>query len=286
MDYFSSKARAPSTSPAQDDSLASDRDWILASELGDIMANSFVVNQTDAPAAIRVGDVLADSLRLFLARAVPFIGLSLIAYAPTFIFGLVVTAAHPGQSSIAFLGFITVIIRLACASLANAAIIYGVVQELRGRGFTFSDSLSIGFGRMGAVIGLSLLVGILVGLAMILLVVPGVIVWTVYAVAVPVCIVESLGPRASMTRSSFLTKGNRWRIFGIFVLILIASIVVGAIIGFIAGISGSVQLVQFASFIIEAVVGAFNAVAVGVLYYQLRVAREGADIEKIASVFD
>jgi hypothetical protein len=250
------------------------------------MVNSFVVGQTGAPAAIRVGDILADSLRLFLARAVPFIGLSLIAYAPGFIFGLAITASSPGPSSAGVLGFITIIIRLACSSLANAAIIYGVVQELRGRGFTFSDSLRIGFGRMGAVVGLSLLVGLLVGLAAILLLVPGLIVWCVYAVAVPVCVVESLGLRASMTRSSFLTKGNRWRIFGIFVLILIASIVVGAIIGFIAGKTGGIHLVQVASFLIEAVVGSFNAVAVGVLYYQLRVAREGADIEKIASVFD
>jgi hypothetical protein len=250
------------------------------------MADSFVVGQTSAPAAIRVGDVLADSLRLFLARAVPFIGLSLIAYAPTFIFGLLITASSPGTSNAAALSFLTIIIRLACSSLANAAIIYGVVQELRGRGFTFSDSLRIGFGRMGVVIGLSLLVGILVGLAAILLVVPGLIVWCVYAVAVPVCIVESLGPRASMTRSSFLTKGNRWRIFGLFVVILIASIVIGAIIGFLAGTAGGIRLVQIASFLIESVVGAFNAVAVGVLYYQLRVAKEGADIEKIASVFD
>ena len=32
--------------------------------------------------------------------------------------------------------------------------------------------------------------------------------------------------------------------------------------------------------------GAFSAVVVAVLYYHLRVAREGIDIEQIASVFD
>ena len=249
------------------------------------MVNSFVVNQTGAPAAIRVGDVLADSLRLFLARAVPFIGLSLIAFAPTFILALVFSGSK-GTSSAALFGIITVIVRLACTSLANAAIIYGVVQELRGRGFTFSDSLQIGFRRLGPVIGLSLLVGILVMLAAILLLVPGIIVWCVYSVVVPVCVVETLGPTASMTRSSFLTKGNRWRIFGVFALIFIASLVVGAIVGYLAGITGGIRLVQVATFAIEAVIGAFNAVVVGVLYYQLRVAREGADIEKIAAVFD
>jgi hypothetical protein len=257
----------------------------LATQWGDVMVNSFVVNQTGTPAAIRVGDVLADALRLFLARAVPFIGLSLIAFAPTFVLGLLVSGSA-GTSSAALYGFVTVIIRLACSSLANAAIIYGVVQELRGRGFTFGDSLRIGFARLGPVIGLSLLVGILVTLAAILLVVPGIIVWCVYAVVVPVCVVETLGPTASMTRGAFLTKGNRWRIFGIFALIFIASIVVGGIVGGLAGLTGGVRIVQLATFAIEAVIGAFNAVVVGVLYYQLRVAREGADIEKIAAVFD
>ncbi len=106
---------------------------------------------------------------------------------------------------------------------------------------------------MKLVIGLSsLLVGILVTLAAILLLVPGLIVWCVYAVAVPVCVVESLGLRASMTRSSFLTKGNRWRIFGVFALIFIASIVIGGMVGGLAGLAGGVHLVQVASFAIEA----------------------------------
>jgi hypothetical protein len=37
---------------------------------------------------------------------------------------------------------------------------------------------------------------------------------------------------------------------------------------------------------IEGVAGGFSAVVMGVLYAQLRFAREGVDIEHIASVFD
>jgi hypothetical protein len=252
------------------------------------MVNSFVADQTGAPAAIRVGDVFNRAINLFSARWAPFIGLSLVAYAPNFLYSVATAGAAgtQGLSAASLQGFLLVVIRLACSSLASAAIIYGVVQELRGRAFTFSDSLRIGFGRVGAVIGLSLLVGILVALAMILLVVPGIIVLCIFAVAVPVCVVESLGPRASMSRSSFLTKGNRWRIFGIFVVIFIASLIFGAIVGFVAAKLGGLRLVQISVFLIEGIVGAFNSVTVGVLYYQLRVAREGADIEKIASVFD
>ena len=253
------------------------------------MANSFVADQTSMPAAIRVGDVFNRAIGLFTSRWAPFIGLSLVAYAPNFLYSLAMTGAPGAQAlsaAASLQGFLLVVIRLACSSLASAAIIYGVVQELRGRPFTFADSLRIGFGRIGAVIGLSLLVGILVALAMILFIVPGIIVLCIFAVAVPVCVVEGLGPRASMSRSSFLTKGNRWRIFGIFVVIFIASLIFGAIVGFVAARLGGLPLVQISVFLIEGIVGAFNSVTVGVLYYLLRVAREGADIEKIASVFD
>jgi hypothetical protein len=287
-DFPSSGAPAPSTKHAQGDNLRFESDGIETEALGDAMVNSFVADQTSMPAAIRVGGVFNRAIGLFISRWAPFIGLSLVAYAPNFLYALA-TAGAPGAqglSAASLQGFLLVVIRLACSSLASAAIIYGVVQELRGRTFTFGDSLRIGFGRIGAVIGLSLLVGILVALAMILLIVPGIIVLCIFAVAVPVCVVEGLGPRASMSRSSFLTKGNRWRIFGIFVVIFIFSLIFGAIVGFVAARLGGLPLVQISVFLIEGIVGAFNSVTVGVLYYLLRVAREGADIEKIASVFD
>jgi hypothetical protein len=244
------------------------------------MVDTFAASQTGTAQTIRVGDVLSRAFSLFGAQWAPFIGLALVAYAPDFIFGLLV----PKPSGA--LTLVSLVLQTVCGALANAAIIYGVVQVLRGRGFTFSESIGSGFSRMGAVVGLSLLVGILVVLATLLLVVPGIIVWCVYAVAIPVCVVERLGPSASMSRSSFLTRGNRWRIFGIFALIIVASVVFGALFGALAAYVGGLVLVAVAVFLIQALAGAFNAVAVGVLYYQLRVAREGVDIENIASVFD
>jgi hypothetical protein len=49
---------------------------------------------------------------------------------------------------------------------------------------------------------------------------------------------------------------------------------------------GGEALANVAAYLIEAIVGAFNAVVAGVLYYQLRAAKEGVDIDKIAAVFD
>jgi hypothetical protein len=95
-----------------------------------------------------------------------------------------------------------------------------------------------------------------------------------------------MGVLASMSRSAFLTKGNRWRIFGILFLIFVVLVVIGGLIGFFGARIGGMTMVTILQYPLEAIAGAFNAVALGVLYYQLRVAKEGVDIEKIASVFD
>jgi len=43
---------------------------------------------------------------------------------------------------------------------------------------------------------------------------------------------------------------------------------------------------KIVGFAVQAVFGAFIAVLAAVLYYQLRVAKEGIDLAKIASVFE
>jgi hypothetical protein len=243
------------------------------------MVDSFAGARIGEAPGIRVGDVLNQAWGVFAARWAPFMGLSLIAFAPRFLFGLVV-AKGVGA------GIIGTVLQISCASFADAAIIYGVVQQLRGRGFTVAESLSAGFARLGPVIGLSLVLGFSVGLATILLVIPGVIVWCMYAIALPVCVVERRGAFDSMSRSAALTKGARWRIFGVFALVVLAFMLVFVIVGALAPLAGGPLLAALALYLVESAAGAFRAVTAGVLYHQLRVAREGVDIEAIAAVFD
>jgi hypothetical protein len=245
------------------------------------MVDSYAATQAGDASAIRVGDVLNRAFALFAASWAPFVGLSLIVFAPQFLFGLLVSGAR--SVGLALGGNI---LQIVCTSLADAAIIYGVVQKLRGRDFTVPESLGAGFGRLGAVVGLSLVVGIFAGLATLLLVVPGIVVWCMYAVAIPVCVVERVGVGASMGRSTFLTKGNRWRIFGIFALVMIAGGLIGVVLGALAAFVGGVTLAGIVGYLVESAAGAFGAVISGVLYHELRAAKEGVDIDRIAAVFD
>ena len=115
--------------------------------------------------------------------------------------------------------------------------------------------------------------------------VPGLILFCMFYVAVPVCVVERPGVFASLSRSAFLTKGYRWKVFGTLIVIMIASIAVQYVARLILGSAG-LYVLLFGAQVLNTVVGAFGSVLNGVIYYQLRVAKEGVDIETIARVFD
>jgi len=74
-------------------------------------------------------------------------------------------------------------------------------------------------------------------------------------------------------------------VFGTFLLILVGGIILGAIIGVIFALTGQLGLL-ISSQAVAALIGSFNGVLVSVFYYELRVAKEGVDIDKIASVFE
>ena len=119
--------------------------------------------------------------------------------------------------------------------------------------------------------------------AAILLIVPAFIVATMLWVAVPAAVVERPGVFRSLSRSAFLTKGHRWQIFGVILLIGIGGLAIGY---FVERVFGLGALGAILSWAVSAVVSAFAASVTAVGYSALRLAKEGVGIEEIAGVFD
>jgi uncharacterized membrane protein len=228
--------------------------------------------------------VFSRAFEIFGRHFLAFVVLALLSNILTFLylFGLLqgIVGGSPQMSAgiAGLLGFVGSLI-------ATGAIIYGVLQKLRHQDFSIGRSLEIGLRFVFPILGVSFLVGLAVCLGLILLVVPGVMLICMYYVAVPVCVAERPGIVASLSRSSFLTKGYRWRVFGILVVLALANGAVNYVSGLILASAGLYALV-FGPLVLTSVVSAFGAVVNGVIYYQLRVAKEGVDIETIARVFD
>lgn len=231
----------------------------------------------------RVGQVLNRTFSVLSRNLLPFCVVTAIAYLPNFLFLGQNPAMTPGQRGA--LVFVAVVVAMVLSALSEAIVLFGAFEDMRGRPVNLMESLKVGLGRFFPVVGVALLVGFLTGLAGILLVIPAFFVLTILFVAMPVCIVERMGPVKSLGRSAALTKGNRWKIFGLWLLVMIVTLIGSAIIGAIGHVLGvAVSLVL--RLVWGALAGAFNAIMVVVTYHDLRVAKEGVDTDRIASVFD
>jgi hypothetical protein len=236
----------------------------------------------------RLADVFSKSFAIYSRRFVPFIILTVIASIPYYLALLFIGIPNVMTMKLTTFAAATTslaLINIAASTLAAGAVMYGVVQELRGRPFSVGGSIQIALRRLLPVLGIAICSTIVMVLGWTLLLVPGLILACMYYVSTPVCVAEHAGVFTSMSRGSFLTKGYRWQVFGILLLYVVAGFAVGAIIRRAFAVTGPTA-VLVARFAMWAVLNAFNSVLVGVLYYQLRVAKEGVDIDKIAGVFD
>ena len=84
---------------------------------------------------------------------------------------------------------------------------------------------------LAALFGVSLLIYLVSGLGLALCIVPGVIVFTLWSLAVPAMVTERLGVRQALSRSYRLVVGDAWRVFGILLLVVIAVVFVSGAIG-------------------------------------------------------
>jgi Membrane domain of glycerophosphoryl diester phosphodiesterase len=117
-------------------------------------------------------------------------------------------------------------------------------------------------------------------------------VWVRWSVDMPALFAEGIGPTKAVGRSWYLTRDNWWRIFGILLLVgimvgLIQS-ALGALFGGIAalipGLSDDIRsgLVATVSTLVSALVGALTPIAITLLYLDLRVRKEGLDLDQLA----
>jgi len=135
---------------------------------------------------------------------------------------------------------------------------------------------------------LGILVSLLIGLAALALIIPGLWVYAVFSVMEPAVVIERLGFKG-LGRSEKLTKNYRWPIVGALALGWVCALIVIVIALGISdsAMSSDMLLVATLSY------AAFTSVGTGLLsiltaliYARLREIKEGVSVDQIAAVFD
>ena len=225
-----------------------------------------------------IGAVLDETWTLFTRFFLRFFVLALVVFAAVnLLFALIVEAISSDNDGtalwLAILGLATVVIG---TTWLQGAFVYAVQDARDG---SFDATLGEVLSRVSPSILPLLIAGILAGLGivagLILLVVPGLFLMTIWAVIAPVIVLEKRPALAAFGRSRELVRGHGWTVFGIVV-----------ITGLLTGIASSLLqaafsfLPQFLEILVggtiaQAIVAPFSAIALAITYFRLRDAHGG-----------
>jgi len=174
------------------------------------------------------------------------------------------------------------------AGVTQAATTFTVSALYLDQPVSLGRAFSRAKGRILAVVGVLIVFGLAFGVGFMLLIVPGVLVLMWYSLSVPATVVEQIGVRRALDRSSNLSKGSGGRILGVYVLLLILTFVVNLGINYLAqlalvplkGIPTLYGLISSGtSYLVASLVAPIITIALTLLYYDQRVRKEGFDLE-------
>ncbi|HVN18640.1 MAG TPA: hypothetical protein VMU05_07700 [Dongiaceae bacterium] len=261
---------------------------------------------TTALRPLSTGELLDRTFSLYRSHFGLFVGISALPYLAVLAYrliGLTFISPTPQISNVlmSFLWSIGSLFLLAIVSAASqAATVVAVSNLYLDRPASVMDSFSTVKNQIAGVIGLSFLVSLAAGMACLALLVPGILLFIMWSLGVPVKILEHKGVLDSMSRSMELTKGSRGRIFVIGLLVLVLAIAISWLLQWpiliAAGFSlrGGIQHMSIAwqvalvvaEFVSRCLVGALMTIALSLVYYDQRVRKEAFDLQLMMSTID
>jgi hypothetical protein len=253
-----------------------------------VMAHTSVAAAHLAEGDFRVGSIFRRTASVLSRRFLAFFIVSLIANSPTLLLARMLTVEPTDlDQSLSVLGsaVLGLVGLIVLSTLGEAVIMHAAFQDVRRRPVRLAESLNVGLRRFLPIVGFAFVAFFLIWLGLILLIIPGLILYTMWFVGLPACVIERLGPWTSLRRSRELTKGHRWKLFGLALLLIVTSLG-GSLIQF--GLIGVASPVfgLVGRLIWKGIWGAVATVVIAVTYHDLRIAKEGGDIEQIGVVFD
>ena len=123
------------------------------------------------------------------------------------------------QLALAEKSALLVLVWLLLVFVGSAILQGGFVEIVRGLHVNGDDEISVAAafqrtgGKLVKLLCLSVFIGLGVGLASILFVIPGLVLWTRWAIAVPVAMLEEGSARDALRRSRAIIDGNGWNVF-------------------------------------------------------------------------
>lgn len=250
-----------------------------------------------------IGGVLDDAIRLYrhtLTACMPLVLIGVLLAIPAGIWLAMRSQelAATGDAAAVFslfsspLTWCVYLAMLAIYAVVYGAVIHQIDAMARGHRPSMAEALGVGLKRLPVMLAVTLLFAIVVTIGMVLLVIPGIWLWGLLQLAFIAVIVDGSGVFASFSTSRELMRGNWWRaniaIFVAWVLMIVLVAVLGAIGGFILGLTGASAeaansmegqvIQQLISAVLNVFTMSFFPCVLLAVFNDLKLRREGGDL--------
>jgi hypothetical protein len=213
-----------------------------------------------------ISEILGSSWELYKAHWQRLMQVAFIVYAVLAVLSalLIGTAGVVG-------GLLVAVISIIGGFWVQGALVKAVDDVRDGRAdMSVGETFRSVQPKIGPIAGASILAGIAIGIGLILLIVPGLILLTIWCVIIPAIVLENAGALESFGRSRQLVTGRGFEVFGLILVTLLIELVFTALLS--ALLQGASQTVQqlISSLVTGTVVTPFYATVLTLLYFRLR----------------
>jgi hypothetical protein len=215
--------------------------------------------------------VLSEAWQLYKAHAAHLITIAFAIYLVAAVIAGIL-AAFGGLFGALLAGIVGIV----AAFLVQAALVKAVQDVRDGRvDLSLGETVSAVVPYLGRVAGASILAGIAITIGFVIFIVPGLFLLTIWALIVPVIVIELSPALASFRRSRELVRGFAWHVFGTLVLVFLILIVANLVLGLIL-IALPVAVRNGISDVVSGtLVAPYLALVVTLAYYRLVAAHGG-----------
>jgi hypothetical protein len=221
-------------------------------------------------AKLDVGRVFEQIFRIYRKQFVLLIGGGLALFVPV----ALINGLLYEQGGLV-LSLVSNAIGLMALFLYQAMVVEAARDILDGRrdqtiGGLFSSARKV----LGPVLIAGVLASIAITLVFLLLIIPSLYLLTIWAVIIPVVVIERTRAFDAFERSRKLVKGNGWQVFGVLVVLFVGSFLIQILISaLIGGISDSWTGFSLAVLLTSLLLIPLSALAASVIFFELKALR-------------
>ncbi len=254
------------------------------------------------PQKIGIGEILGRSTKMLGRNFILFTLLALLAISPSIIqeaFGIFeIVKGAATEADLVSISPGIFILELFLGYFLVAVLAYRTFMELKGQklswGAGFGQALErflplvclgIAFGAIVLLPFLAIIMFPGLAIAALIVVIPCIYALVVFFVIVPVAMIENTPGQKIFGRSAMLTKGSRWRIFVLILIIPLLTGILRPLYKFLfAYVFVEVNAIFWSAIVVitclQAVVTAYSAVLIAVTYHDLRRVKGDLDVNQ------